>query len=284
MPDKVIITADSTCDLDPKLIKKYNIAEIMPLKILLGDKEHLDGVDVTPDDIYKFYEETGKLPKTAAVTPIEYTEMFEKYVNEGCSVVHIAFTSQLSSSCQNAKVAASEFDNVYVVDSLQLCSGHAILVLKACELRDKGLSAEEIAKEIETYVPKIRTNFVLSTLEFLAKGGRCSALTAFGANILGIKPAIDMNDGALTVGKKYRGKIDSVYEKYIMDKITGCGEIDTGCKVFFANSGISPETHKKLLKLVKDNIPGVEILEARAGCTISSHCGPGTVALMFAVK
>lgn len=93
MPDKVIITADSTCDLDPKLIKKYNIAEIMPLKILLGDKEHLDGVDVTPDDIYKFYEETGKLPKTAAVTPIEYTEMFEKYVNEGCSVVHIAFTS-----------------------------------------------------------------------------------------------------------------------------------------------------------------------------------------------
>lgn len=284
MPQKVIITTDSTCDLDAKTAKEYGIAEIIPLKILLGNEEHLDGVDIAPDDVYNFYNKTGTLPKTAAVTPLEYTEIFSKYVNEGCAVVHISFTSKLSSSCQNARVAAMDFDDVHIVDSLQLCSGQALVAFKACELRDKGLSAEEIAKEVQAFVPKIKTNFVISTLEYLTKGGRCSALTAFGANILGIKPAIDMNDGSLGVGKKYRGKIDSVYEKYIIDKINNYGEIDTSCKVFFADSGIAPEQRDKLLKLVKENIPGAEILKARAGCTISSHAGPATVGLMFAVK
>lgn len=284
MAKKVIITADSTCDLSAETREKLGI-EIAPLKILLGETEHKDGIDITPDDIYAYYNETKKTPKTAAVTPIEYTELFKKYTDEGCAVVHIAFTSKLSSSCQNAMVAASELDDVFVVDSEQLCGGHGFLVFEACRLRDEGKEAAEIAEAVEKMKPKIKTSFVIPSLEFLTKGGRCSALTAFGANVLGIKPTIEMEDGALNVGKKYRGKEEAVYEKYFADKLAGKDNFDLSKKVIFAHSGLSDDLRKKFMKLVKNALPKeADVIEMVAGCTITAHCGPGTLAVLYVEK
>lgn len=283
MAKKVFITSDSTCDISPEMRQQLGI-DVAPLKILLGDTEHKDGIDIVPDDIFKFYNENKKTPKTAAVTPAEYTELFEKYTSQGYAIVHVAFTSKLSSSCQNAMIAASDFEDVYVVDSLQLCSGQALLVFEACRLRDSGMEASQIAAALEEQKTKVRTSFVIPSLEFLSKGGRCSSLTALGANVLGIKPSIEMADGSLSVGKKYRGKADVVYEKYIEDKLSESDNIDLSAKVVFANSGIPKELSQKLVKLIKSKLPKADIIEMLAGCTITSHCGPGTVAVIFMVK
>lgn len=284
MAKKVFITADSTCDISAEMRAKLGI-EISPLKILLGETEHKDGVDITPDDIYAYYSKTKMTPKTAAVTPIEYTDMFKKYTDEGYAVVHIAFTSKLSSSCQNAMVAASDFDDVYVVDSGHLCGGQALLVFEACRLRDAGASAEEIVKAVEAMRAKVKTSFVIPSLEYLTKGGRCSALTAFGANVLGIKPTIEMEDGALNVGKKYRGKEDAVYEKYYTDKLAQKDKFDFSKKIIFAHSGISEDLRKKYMKVIKNSLPKeADVIEMVAGCTITAHCGPGTLAVLYAEK
>ena len=207
----VIITADSTCDLPKNITESRNII-ITPLSVLLGNNSYLDGVEVTRDDIYEHVSKTGELPKTAAVTPSAYYEVFSKAVKEGNSVVHINLASEISSSYQNAVAAAKEFPNVYCVDSKNLCAGMGLLVLKACDLRDKGFEAKKIANRIESLVPKIHSTFVLDNLVYLYKGGRCSAVAKFGANVPGLKPVIgvDPQTGKMDVVKKYRGKIENV--------------------------------------------------------------------------
>ena len=282
---KIIITADSTCDLPDYLIKENGI-KIIPLSILLGDKSYRDGVDIKPADIYRYVGETGELPKTAAVTPGEYFEVFNEAVQNGYKVVHIGLSSAISSSYQNAVIASAEFDDVYCVDSKSLCTAMGLLVLKACDFRDKGMDAKKIADRVNKLVPKVSTTFVLNSLEYLHKGGRCSGVARFGANVLGIKPsiAVDNPTGTMDVAKKYRGRMDVVYKQYVNDCLQDCNKIDPS-RIVIANSGdVSGDTLAFVKGLIEGKNRFEQIITADAGCTISSHCGPKTLAIFYIKK
>lgn len=281
---EVVITADSTCDLPPYLIEEYNIT-VFPLSILLGERSYSDGVDVFPDDIFKYVEETGVLPKTSAVTPAQYREAFEAFVNAGKAVVHIGLSSAISSSYQNACIAASELEDVYCVDSKSLCLAMGLLVLKACDFRAKGFDAKKIYHRVCSVVPKLSTTFVLNSLEYLHKGGRCSAVTKFSANVLGIKPSIAVNsDGRLDVAKKYRGKMDAVYRQYVNDCLADVKKIDSSRIVLAHSGGINPEVLSYAKGLIEGKGQFSQIIVNTAGCTISSHCGPKTLAIFYIKK
>lgn len=278
----VAITADSTCDLPQSYVTENEIT-IIPLSILLGDKSYRDGIDVTPEDIYRYVDKNGVLPKTSAVTPAEYHKVFKSLTDEGKKVVHIGFSSGLSSSFQNACVAAQDFDDVYCVDSKSLCTAMGLLVLKACDFRDKGMDAKRIADKVNKLVPKVSATFVLENLEYLHKGGRCSSVAKFGANVLGIKPsiAVENQSGKLEVAKKYRGKMDAVYKQYASDRLNEIKKVQPDRVVIANSGGVSPDT----LAFVKGLIEGKDrfenIILADAGCTISSHCGPKTLAIFY---
>lgn len=281
----VIITADSTCDLPKNITENRNII-ITPLSVLLGSDSYLDGVEVTRDDIYEHVSKTGELPKTAAVTPAAYYEVFSRAVQEGNSVVHISLASAMSSSYQNAVSAAKEFPDVYCVDSKNLCAGMGLLVLKACDLRDRGFEAKKIANRIEALVPKVHSTFVLDNLVYLYKGGRCSAVAKFGANVLGLKPVIgvDPQTGKMDVVKKYRGKIENVYKQYINDTLNDAAKMDN-TRIVIANSGDVPgDITAFAAGMAQGKGKFKEIITADAGCTISSHCGPKTFAIFYMKK
>ena len=281
----IVITADSTCDLPQELIDKYDI-KIIPLSILLGEKVYHDGVDIKPSDIYDFVEKTGELPKTAAVTPSEYHEVFKSFADDGKKIVHIGFSSALSSSYQNACVAAEEFERVYCVDSKNLCTAMGLLVLKACDYREKGMDAKRIVDKVNRLVPKVSATFVLDGLEYLHKGGRCSSVAKFGANVLGIKPsiAVDTQTGRLDMAKKYRGKTELVYKQYITDRINEIKRIQPD-RVVIANSGGVPADTIAFAKgMLEGRDKFEQVILADAGCTISSHCGPKTLAIFYIKK
>ena len=278
---EIVITADSTCDL-PNYIVQENEIIIFPLSILLGENSYLDGIEIHPNDIYEHVEKTGELPKTAAVTPQQYIDVFKQLTDEGKSVVHIGLSSAISSSFQNAVVAASEFENVYCVDSKSLCTGMGLLVLKACDLRNKKFDAKKIARRLEGLVSKVHTTFVLDNLEYLHKGGRCSAVARFGANVLGLRPsiAVSTETGKLDVAKKYRGKIDIVYKQYISDCFQNSNKADK-TRVVIANSGGVSADIIAYAKGIAEGKGFKQIITADAGCTISSHCGPKTLAVFY---
>lgn len=281
----IAITTDSTCDLPQRLIDENDIT-VVPLTVLLGDTVYRDGVDIKPDDVYSFVEKTGKLPKTSAVTPAEYFEVFKQLTDEGKKVVHIGFSSGLSSSFQNACVAASELDNVFCVDSKTLCTAQGLLVLKACDYRAKGMDAKKIADRVTKLVPKVSATFVLDGLEYLHKGGRCSSVARFGANVLGIKPsiAVDNQTGKLEVSKKYRGKIELVYKQYIADRMNEIKRIQPDRVVIAESGGVSPQTIAFAKGVIEGKDKFNQVIVADAGCTISSHCGPKTFAIFYIKK
>lgn len=281
----VIITADSTCDLPKDIIESRKI-KITPLSILLGTDSFLDGEEITRDDIYAHVSKTGEMPKTAAVPPASYYDVFSAAEENGDSVVHISLSSAISSSYQNAVTAAQDFGNVYVVDSKNLCGGMGLLVLKACDLRDKGFEAKKIASRIQSLVTKVHSTFVLDNLAYLHKGGRCSAVAKFGANVLGIKPVIgvDNQTGTMDVVKKYRGKIDNVYRQYVNDTFDDAQKMDTD-RIIIANSGsVAGEITAFAKGVASGRADFKEIITADAGCTISSHCGPKTFAVFYMKK
>lgn len=282
---EVLITADSTCDLPSHIIEQNDI-EILPLSVLLGDKSYYDGINVFPEDIYAYVEQSGTLPKTAAVTPAQYYEVFEKAHDDGKAVVHIGLSSAISSSYQNACIAASEFDDVYCIDSKSLCTAMGLLVLKACDFRAKGFDAKKIYNRVNTLVPKVSTTFVLDNLEYLHKGGRCSGVAKFSANILGIKPsiAVDPATGKMDVAKKYRGKMEVVYKQYINDCLKNVNKIDTSRIVIANSGGISPDILSFAKGVVEGKANFDEVILADAKCTISSHCGPKTLAIFYIRK
>lgn len=281
----IAITTDSTCDLPQRFIDENDIT-VVPLTVLLGDTVYRDGVDIKPDDVYSFVEKTGKLPKTSAVTPAEYFEVFKQLTDEGKKVVHIGFSSGLSSSFQNACVAASELDNVFCVDSKTLCTAQGLLVLKACDYRAKGMDAKKIADRVTKLVPKVSATFVLDGLEYLHKGGRCSSVAKFGANVLGIKPsiAVDNQTGKLEVSKKYRGKIELVYKQYIADRMNEIKRIQPDRVVIAESGGVSPQTIAFAKGVIEGKDKFNQVIVADAGCTISSHCGPKTFAIFYIKK
>jgi DegV family protein with EDD domain len=282
MNNSVIITADSPVDLSHEASSRYGV-KIMPLHIILDGKSYRDGVDIVSERLFEYYREHRVLPSTAAVSVAEYSDFFDGLTSEGASVVHMSLSSEISSTYQNAFLAAEEKENVYVLDTRSLSSGMALLTLYACDLRDRGLSANEIYEKLKEQVPKVRVSFVLDTLDYMSRGGRCSAVTAFGANILGIRPSIEMNDGRLGVSKKYRGKSSDVMLRYVSDRLGNGEEIDT-TRCFLVHTGLSRAQLDELKSAIQRLVPFGEIHEAFASCTISTHCGPGCMGVMYMVK
>lgn len=276
---KVTITADSTCDLPQDYIERYGI-KIFPLYIVRDGVALRDGIDITPDELYAYTKETGKLCGTAAGTVADYADGWRECLESCDAVVHVAFSSELSVTCANARLAAEDFDNVYVVDSLNLSTGFGHLVLDAAIMADGGAGPEEIVAEIERLVPKMDVSFVLNTLDYLRKGGRCTAVQALGANLLGLKPCIEVRDGKMGVGKKYRGKIENAYIQYIKDRLSGRDDIDLR-RVFITDSGLPEDVRARLRETVLSCQPFEEVRNNRAGCTISGHCGPWCMGVLY---
>lgn len=282
MPKPVVITTDSTCDLSREILARFDI-RVIPLTILLGDESYLDGVGFDAQDIYSRYRKDGTLPKTSAPGIQQFMDFFTPILDKGCEIVHLDISAELSSSYNNACIAASELGGVHVVDSRMLGTGIGLLAIEGAECRDRGMSAEEIAGHLRALTEKVDTSFVLDTLEFMWKGGRCSAVSALGANLLRLKPALEMRDGKLSVYKKYRGSIQSVYRQYVKERLASA-EVRPG-HIFVYNSGeVSDETLEEINAIVREAVPGAEIHNTLAGCTVASHCGPKTLSVMFIRK
>jgi len=281
MPVKIL--SDSTCDLSEELVRKYDI-EIVPLTVTLGSRSGYDGVDITPEDIYRYVEETGTLSKTSAVSVDEYLRVFRKWRDKGYEIVHFCISGDFSACWQNACTAAKETGGVYVVDSRNLSTGQGLVVLHGADMAAEGASASEIAQSCEELVSRVEASFVANSIEYLRKGGRCSALAALGANIFQIKPAIEVKDGHMEPGKKYRGKIDKVIRDYAEDRLKGREDIDKK-RVFITHTRCDGETIETIKALVQELQPGFEeVLETVAGATVTTHCGPETLGVLFIRK
>ena len=276
---RIHVTSDSTCDLSPELIAQYNI-QISPLYVVLDGKAYRDTLEITPDDIYAYVERTKKVGSTAALNVSDYLEFFRANLEGYDAIIHFTISSDMSSCYQNACLAAEEVGNVYVVDSRSLSLGIGLLALDAAELAAEGKTPQEICRETEARREKLDISFVLDTLQYLALGGRCHAVVALGANLLGLKPAILVQDGKMTVGKKYRMSPDRAAMRYIREHIGDPSSVDPR-RVFIVDSGVSPEMREEATQLVHELLPEANILFGRAGCAISNHCGPNTFSLMF---
>lgn len=285
MASKIILSADSTCDIGPELEKKHNV-QFFHYHIQVGDKSYIDKLEITPEELYSAWREKGLLPKTAAIAPGEYAEFFEKWVHEGYEVVHINLGSDISAAHHNCMLAAKELGRVYPVDSASLSTGSGHLVIKAAEMIEKGLGAKEIQQKLLEIRHKTQTCFVLDTLEFMAAGGRCSAVAAFGANLLKLKPSIrvdNQNGGRMSVGKKYRGNMEKVLVEYVRDLLENRTDLDLD-RAFVSYSGGPQSDIDLMLAEIKKYIRFKEVHVTRASGTISSHCGPRTLALMLMTK
>ncbi len=283
MDRKVVITTDSPADLSQELVNEYDI-HVLPLYVTLAGKSYRDGVDISTPDIFTHYDETGELPSTSAIPIGDYEDFFRAFVNYGCDVVHFSLSAEISSTHQNAHLAAEELRGVHVIDSRHLSSGIALQVIKACELRDEGKSAAEIAKAAVGFNEKTCTSFVLEKLEYMNKGGRCSTVAALGANILSIRPCIEMHGGKLDVARKYRGKILDVKKKYIVDELTAHRDDADLSRIFITSSSVDEAEEQELKETVLSVLPFEQVLFGRAGCTIASHCGPGCMGILFMTK
>ena len=273
------ITADSTCDLSPELIEKYNI-RIIPLHIIKDDEtDYLDGIDITPEDIYRYVDNEGKVCRTAAINIEEFENVFKEELKTHDAVVHIDISSDFSTCYQNACIAA-EVGNVYVIDSRNLSTGVGHVVLDAAELAEKGTAPEEIKRILDEKQKKLEVSFVINTLKYLHKGGRCSAVVALGANVLQLKPCIEVIDGKMGVGKKYRGSFDKVIKQYVKDRLENRDDIDYK-RIFVTHSSCKPELVRQIKELVSSLGNFEEIIETKAGCTISNHCGPNCLGVLF---
>ena len=279
---KIKITCDSTCDLTSELYEKYDI-QPLPLCVTLGEELHRDGVDVTAQGIFDYVEKTGTLPKTSAVSVGEYEDFFRPYLEQGYTVIHINLSSELSACHQNACLAAAELENVYVVDSRNLSTGSGHLAIAAAELAAQGMEAAEIVDLLNDRKAKLDVSFVLQTLDYLKKGGRCSSIVALGANMLSLRPEIAVSDGKMGVGKKYRGKMEKTILDYVKGRLAGRDDVDTK-RIFVTHSYVPQEIVDKVVALVKELHPFEEVLETTAGCTISSHCGPNCLGVLFFTK
>ena len=279
LTQSVVITSDSTCDLSQELLDRYDIP-VIPLTITLGEDTFLDGSNFTPLDMYARNKQDGTLPKTSAPSVQEFLDFFSQFTEKGCEVVHLDISSELSNTYNAACMAAEELGHVHVVDSRMLSTGVGLLAIEGAECRDRGMGAQEIAEHLRGLTGKVQTSFVLDTLQFMWKGGRCSAVSALGANLLSLKPGLEMKDGKLGVYKKYRGNIKNVYKQYVKERLQG-RRVRPG-HVFITESGeVDDAVLEEIFALVRETIPVQEIHHTLAGCTVSTHCGPKTLGILF---
>ena len=280
--EKIKVTCDSTCDLTPELYQSYGV-DILPLGITLGETLYYDGVNVAAKDLFAYADRTGTLPKTSAVSPNTYIETFRPYVEDGYSIIHINISSEFSTCYQNACLAAAELENVYPIDSRNLSSGSGHLVLLAVELARQGLSAREIVDILNERKEKLDVSFVLQHLDYLRMGGRCSGVAVLGANLLKLRPEIRVVDGKMTVGTKYRGSMERSVLDYVRGRLANRDDVEPG-RIFVTPSGVPKDLEDKVVALVKELHPFREVLVTRAGSTISSHCGPECLGVLFFKK
>ena len=275
------ISADSTCDLSPDLIARYHIG-ISPLYVVRDGESLVDGVDITPDEIYAHVEAGGSMCSTAAVSVYDYVEFFRRELESADAVVHFHISGDMSACYQNACIAAAEVGNVYPVDARNLSTGIGLLVLEAAELARKGeLTAQEIQQRMNQRRELLDVSFVVEQLGYLRKGGRCSSVAALGANMLSLRPCIQVKDGKMGVGKKYRGAYQKCLLQYVKERLEGRDDIDPH-RIFITESGgFTPEEVTEVEAAVRGYQPFEEVLHTRAGCTVSSHCGPRTLGILY---
>lgn len=271
------ITTDSTCDLPEALLREYDIT-VLPLGIVKGEGLFRDGVDIHPADIAAHVDAGGAITTTNAVNTADYLDCFSRLLKTCDAVVHVNLGSKISSCHQNARIAAAELSNVYVADSDNITVGMGELVLRAARAARAGHTPEEILAELEDLRRRMEVSFVLDRLDYMKRGGRCSAVTAIGANLLKLHPCIEVVDGKLAVTKKYRGSMERVVSDYLHDRLDGRDDIDTE-RIWLVDSAFGPELAGAARAVLQADGRFGEILESKAGCTIFSHCGPNTVGL-----
>ena len=279
---RIKITSDSTCDL-PQVLVESNEISIFPLVVVKNNESFQDGIDIFPADIFAHVAAGGSLCSTSAGSVGGYEDFFAPLAKEFDAVIHISLGSGFSSSYQNACVAASEFENVYCVDSMNLTTGQGFLVLKAKEMANVGMEPQQILEQLNALTPKVEASFLVDKLDYLAKGGRCSAVAALGANLLNLKPCIEVKDGKMGVVKKYRGNYAKCLASYVKDRLADRDDIDHDT-LFVTQTVVTDDCYKAVMDTVKSCEPFAHVYENTAGCTVSCHCGPGTLGVIFLKK
>lgn len=278
----VKILSDSTCDLPRELIEKYGIT-ILPLHILLGEDDFKDGEDITVDEIYAWAEKNDKTPKTAAISPEEAMNVISSLLEEGDEVVCFSISSTMSGTFSVLNLAADSLevsDRVYCIDSQNLSTGIGLMVLEAADMAKNGKCAKEIVEHIEALRPLVRSSFVVDTLTYLHRGGRCSGVAAMAGSMLKLHPRIAVESGKMDAGKKYRGKMNKVILEYVHDMEEDLKKAKPE-RVFITHSGCEQELLDSIHAYLQELNVFDEILTSRAGSVISSHCGPGTLGVIY---
>ena len=279
---RIKITADSTCDLNPALLEKYDIT-LAHLIVNKNGEEFIDGVTITPADIFAHVAAGGDLCSTAALGVGDYQDLFAKFASDYDAVVHISISSEFSSSYQNAYLAATEFDNVRVIDSRNLSTGQGLVVLAACEMGESCTDLDKMCADLVELTGRVEASFVLDQLKYMVKGGRCSSAAALGANLLNLKPCIEVRDGKMSVVKKYRGNFTKCLTSYVKDRLEGREDLDTK-RLFITRTPVSEDSYAAVKEAVANYSNFDEVIESEAGCTVSCHCGPGTLGVLFIRK
>ena len=281
---KIRITADSTCDLSESLLQKYEIS-ILPLNIVLDMKSYSDGEEISPDEIYAWSEKMHKTPKTAAVAYDRALEMASAFQKNGDEMIFFGISESMPTTCNVMRMVKEElnYTGLYVIDSKNLSTGIGLQVLRAAELAGQGLAAQEIVTQIEQERGRVRASFVVERLDYLAMGGRCSSVVALFGGKLKLKPRIEVTDGKMEAGKKYRGNQDKVILKYVQDMEMQLRQADPH-RIFITHSGCEEAVIRSVEEYLKGLHHFEEILITRAGGVISSHCGPGTLGVLFYEK
>lgn len=279
---RIKVTSDSTCDLSPALLEKYGIT-LLPLTVTKNEQAFLDGVTITPMDIFAHVAAGGALCTTAALSIGEYDEFFAPLSREYDAVIHINISSEFSSSHQNACIAAENYPNVRAIDSRNLSTGQGLVVLEACRLAKELDDLDEICRRVREVTGRVEASFVLSQLQYMVKGGRCSSATALGANLLNLKPCIEVSDGKMQVVKKYRGSYTKCLSAYVKDRLSGREDLDL-TRIFVTYTTVTEDELKTVMDGVEEFGRFKEVDETVAGCTVSCHCGPGTLGILFIRK
>ena len=276
---KIKILSDSTCDLPESILKQYDIS-LTPLSVIKNDEVFKDGITITPAEIFEHVANGGDLCTTSAVSVGEYQDFYEKYAKDYDGIIQITIGSGFSACYQNACLAAEEFDNVRVVDSFNITAGQGFVALKAWELAQTASDLDTLAQQVQEFAQKVETSFVVDKLDFLVKGGRCSSAAALGANLLNLKPCIEVKDNKMTVVKKYRGSYAKCLNAYVKDRLEGREDLNTDT-AFVVMSIIPEDCYQAAMDAMQEYGNFAQIHKASAGCTVSSHCGPGTLGVVF---
>ncbi len=279
---KIKIISDSTCDLSKQILETNDIT-LVPLTVIKDNAQFKDGVTITPTDIFAHVAAGGSLCTTSANSVGEYQEWFEKYAGDYDGVIHINIGSGFSSCYQNACLAAEDYPNVRVIDSQNLSTGQGLVVLEAAKLAKTATDLDQLAADIQAFTSRVEASFLLSRLDYMVKGGRCSSVMALGANLLNLKPCIEVKDGKMVVVKKYRGNFEKCLPLYIKERLSGRDDLDHDT-LFVTKTPVSDEVYSAVMQAVGECDSFKTTYETDAGCTVSCHCGPGTLGVLFVRK